>query len=113
MNDELEHTPEILADVARFAATARRLVARGHEQFVDPANDDQRRIARSVVVDLSTAADRLPESFRAAHSDIDWSGIRAVRNFIAHDYAGTDDAVLWQAVAVQFPVIVTALGVTD
>ncbi len=109
MTQPLDRVPAILADIARFAVTARRVAARGHDRFVDPADDDQRRIARSLVVDLSAAADRLPESFRDSHPEIDWRGIRAVRNFIAHDYDGTDVEVLWQAVAVQFPAIVSAL----
>ncbi len=108
MEDE-DRIAAILADIARFAVTARRVVDRGHTQFVDPDDDDQRRIARSLIVDLSAAADRLPESFRASYPEIDWKGIRAVRNFIAHDYDGTDVEILWQAIAVQFPIIVSLL----
>ncbi len=107
--DDRDRIAAILADIERFAVTARRVAARGHTQFVDPDNDDQRRIARSLIVDLSAAADRLPESFRASKPEIDWKGIRAVRNFIAHDYDGTDVEILWQAIAVQFPVIVSSL----
>jgi len=107
---ELDRVPAILADIERFAVTARRVAARGHERFIDPDDDDQRRIARSLVVDLSAAADRLPESFRDAHPEVDWRGIRAVRNFIAHDYDGTDEEILWQAVAVRFPQIAADLG---
>ncbi|MCD2441423.1 DUF86 domain-containing protein [Agromyces sp. SYSU K20354] len=101
----------ILADIRRFGATAARVVARGRTRFFEPDDDDQRRIARSVVVDLSTAADRLPAAFRNAHPFIDWAGIRATRNFIARDYTGTDDEVLWQAIAVQFPAILARLGI--
>lgn len=104
-----DRTPAILADIARFGVTARRVADRGHDRFVDPDDDDQRRIARSLVIDLSAAADRLPETFRAAHPDVDWRGIRAVRDFIAHDDDGTDDEILWQAIAVRFPAIVAAL----
>lgn len=110
MSKDFDRTAVILADIARFAATARRVADRGHDRFVHPGDDDQRRIARSLVVDLSAAADRLPDSFRQARPEIDWRGIRAVRNFIAHDYDGTDEEVLWQAIAVQFPAIVAALG---
>lgn len=35
-----------------------------------------------------------------------------MRNFIAHDYDGTDEELLWQAIAVRFPEIVRALGIT-
>ncbi|WP_378144844.1 DUF86 domain-containing protein [Cnuibacter sp. UC19_7] len=111
MNDDLERVPAILADIERFAVSARRVVARGRDCFLDPDDDDQRRIARSLVIDLSAAADRLPQSYREAGADVDWRGIRAVRNFIAHDYDGTDDEILWQAVAVQFPIVVSALAV--
>ena len=109
MSRNLDRTPAILADIARFAATARRVVERGHDRFIDPDNDDQRRIARSLVVDLSAAADKLPEVFRQAHPEVDWRGIRAVPNFIAHDYDGTDEEILWQAISAQFPAIVSAL----
>jgi uncharacterized protein with HEPN domain len=111
-DDELDRVPAILADIARFAVTARRVAGRGHERFVDPDDDDQRRIARSLVIDLSAAADRMPERFRKAHPEIDWRGIRAVRNFIAHDYDGTDQEILWQAVAIRLPEIATGLGVS-
>lgn len=108
--DEFDRVPAILADIARFAVTARRVADRGHERFVDPDDDDQRRIARSLVVDLSAASDRLPESFRVAHPEIDWRGVRAVSTFIAHDYDGTDEEILWQAIAVRFPEVAAALG---
>lgn len=104
-----DRVPAVLQDISRFAVTARRVAARGHARFVDPEDDDQRRIARSLVIDLSAATDRLPESFREAHPEVDWSGIRAVRNFVAHDYDGTDVELLWQAIAVEFPRIVSHL----
>lgn len=109
MSRDLGQTPAILADIGRFAATARRVVDRGHDVFTDPDDDDQRRIARSLVVDLSAAAGRLPESFRQSHPKVDWRGIRAARNFIAHDYDGTDEEILWRAIAVEFPAIASAL----
>lgn len=109
MSEEPDRIPAVLADISRFAVTARRVVDRGHDRFTDPGDDDQRRIARSLVIDLSAASGRLPESFRAAHPEVDWRGIRAVRNFIAHDYDGTDEEILWQAIAFQFPAIVSAL----
>lgn len=110
MSAELDRVPAILADIARFTATARRVADRGRDRFVDLEDDDQRRIVRSLVVDLSASADRLPDVFRDAHPEIDWRGIRAVRNFIAHDYDGTDEEILWQAVAARFPEIAAVLG---
>ncbi len=85
------------------------MTERGHERFTDTDDDDRRRIARSLVGDLSAAANRLPAAFREQHAELDWTGIRAARNFIAHDYDGTDEEILWQAVTVEFPAIVQAL----
>lgn len=113
MNDPGDRIPAILADIARFAVTARRVAERGRDRFVDPDDDDQRRIARSLLIDLSAAADRLPERFRTAHPEVDWRGIRAVRNVIAHDYDGTDEEILWQAITVQFPAIVAAITAAE
>ncbi len=48
-NGELDRVPGILADIARFAVTARRVTDRSHDRFTDPSGDDQRRIARSLV----------------------------------------------------------------
>jgi uncharacterized protein with HEPN domain len=110
---DIDRVPAILADIQRFARSAARVVARGREQFFDPDIDDQRRIARSIVIDLSAAADRMPEAFRVAHPNIDWRGIRAVRNFVAHDYDGTDDEVLWTALTVRLPELLRDLGIDD
>ncbi|RXZ68307.1 DUF86 domain-containing protein [Agromyces albus] len=108
--DDPSRVKAILDDIRRFGVTAARVVTRGRERFFDPEDDDQRRIAKSVVIDLSTAAERLPASFRDAHDDVDWAGIRATRNFIAHDYTGTDDELLWRAITVEFPKILAKLG---
>lgn len=85
-----ERVAAIFDDIRRFGVSAARVVERGLERFDDPHDDEQRRIARSLVVDLSAAADRLPEHFRREHPDVDWQGIRAVRNVMAHE---DDDAL--------------------
>lgn len=64
-----------------------------------------------MIVDLSAAADRLPQAFRDDHPEIDWQGVCAVRNFLAHDYDGSDEKVLWQAIVVEVPRILRALGI--
>jgi uncharacterized protein with HEPN domain len=109
--EDPDRVAALLDDIARFAVSAARVVGRGHERFTDPNDDDQRRIARSILVDLSAAADRLPDAFRDRHPKVDWAGIRAVRNFIAHDYDGTDEELLWQALAVRLPQIVDELNI--
>lgn len=102
--------PAVLDDIAGFARTARRVVSRGRERFFDPDDDDQRRIARSIAIDLSTAADHLPDEFTAAHPEINWRGIRGLRNVAAHDYKGMDHEILWEMLATRLPEVVKHLG---
>lgn len=101
----------ILDDIRRFGISAARVVARGRTRFFDPEDDDQRRIARSLAVDLSTAADRLPERFLVAHPEINWRGVRGLRNMIAHDYQGTDDEILWEVLVSRIPEILIVLEI--
>jgi uncharacterized protein with HEPN domain len=44
---------------------------------------------------IGEAANRLPETFREAHSEIDWHKIRGFRNRIVHDYFGIDYSIVW------------------
>ena len=53
MTDPKSRVPAILDDIERFAVSARRVVARGYERFMDPEDDDQRRIARSLMCSLT------------------------------------------------------------
>ena len=82
-----ERVAAILDDIRRFGVRAARVVERGLERFNDPHADEQRRIARSLVVYLSSAADRLS---RGLVVTVDFQGIRAVRNVMAHE---DDDAL--------------------
>ena len=45
---------------------------------------------------IGEAANRLPDEFKDAHSDIDWHRIRGFRNRIVHDYMGIDYEIVWE-----------------
>lgn len=45
---------------------------------------------------IGEAANRLPESFKEQHTNIDWHRIRGFRNRIVHDYMGIDFSIVWQ-----------------
>ena len=102
-------TARVLEDLEAFATTARRIVARGWKAYVDPEDDILRRAGRSVIVDVSAAADRLPESFRAQFPDIPWREIRATRNVVAHEYDGVRDDLIWETLRVHVPHLVAQL----
>jgi uncharacterized protein with HEPN domain len=45
---------------------------------------------------IGEAANRLPESFKNQHNDINWQHIRGFRNRIIHEYFGIDYSIVWQ-----------------
>ena len=58
---------------------------------------------------IGEAANRLPESFKDNHSNIDWHRIRGFRNRIVHGYFGIDYSIVWQIKEQFLPDVVTEL----
>lgn len=45
---------------------------------------------------IGEAANRLPEEFKDAYTNIDLHKIRGFRNRIVHDYMGIDYSIIWE-----------------
>ena len=58
---------------------------------------------------IGEAANRLPEDFKASHSEIDWHRIRGFRNRIVHDYFGIDYAIVWKIKTLFLPELMIKL----
>lgn len=52
---------------------------------------------------LGEAVSRLPSEVTDLAPQTPWAKIRAMRNLIAHDYAGIDTAVIWETVKHRLP----------
>jgi uncharacterized protein with HEPN domain len=52
---------------------------------------------------IGEAVSRLPSEVTDLAPQIPWTKIRAMRNLIAHDYAGIDAAVVWETVKQRLP----------
>ena len=71
----------------------------------------QRAVVMSLMI-VGEAAARLVArhpDFVRAHSDIPWSGIRGMRNRIAHGYFDIDLDIVWQTVQAELPGLVARL----
>lgn len=113
MTHEFDRTDALLADIRDLVRHARLITARGREVFFDRADRTQELAAKAIVIDLQTAVERLPESYRDAHPDVAWAELRAMRNYLAHDYANTDYHIVWNALLADFPRLLVQLGLAE
>lgn len=45
-----------------------------------------------------------------SHPAVPWSDMRAMRNFVVHEYFGVSDKILWDTVQINLPPLVTVLS---
>jgi uncharacterized protein with HEPN domain len=53
---------------------------------------------------IGEAASRLPDDFKAKHSEIEWVKIVGLRHRIVHDYFGVDLEIVWQILKNDLPI---------
>jgi uncharacterized protein with HEPN domain len=58
---------------------------------------------------IGEAANHLSESFRKAHSDIQWRRITAMRNYLIHEYFGVNVEVVWSTCKNNLPKLKTVI----
>ena len=58
---------------------------------------------------IGEAANRLPESFKDLHPDIDGHRMRGFRNRIVHDYFGIDYEIVWEIKINFLPALISNL----
>lgn len=96
-----ERTVQILEDMLSFAEQAKRLVARGLDNF---ENDEFLRLASEALMHrLGEAVARLPEGFIDEHPQISWRGMRGTRNIVSHNYDAVDHKIIWTAFSKILP----------
>jgi uncharacterized protein with HEPN domain len=110
MRERDDSVAALLSDIAQLVDDGMRIVARGKTPFFDHTDRTQRLAAKAIVIDLNSAAERLPEDFRLRYPDVAWAELRAMRNYLAHDYANTDYFIIWNALARDFPALRIQLG---
>jgi uncharacterized protein with HEPN domain len=52
---------------------------------------------------IGEMANKLSDSFKDEHQDIEWRRTADLRNIIAHDYFGIDDKEIWQIIKNKLP----------
>jgi uncharacterized protein with HEPN domain len=94
-------------DIGRLLSVGAMIFDRGERSFFgDPV---LQAAAKSVIVDLHSAFELLPERVRQERANVPWQQVQGMRNLIAHEYVVVDFKVVWRVLAVELPVIRASL----
>jgi uncharacterized protein with HEPN domain len=52
---------------------------------------------------IGEAAAHIPGEVTAAHPEVQWREMRAMRNLMVHQYFGVSDRILWDTVSTNLP----------
>jgi uncharacterized protein with HEPN domain len=58
---------------------------------------------------IGEAASHVPEEVVAAHGEIPWAEMRALRNIVVHEYFGVTNETLWKTAREDLPAIIEPL----
>jgi uncharacterized protein with HEPN domain len=95
-------TPLLVEDIWEATEKIDRYVAGlDHDTFL---KDDKTidSVVRNLEI-IGEAANRLPEDFRAQHTEIEWRRIIGLRNRIVHDYFNIDVEIVWEIIQKDLP----------
>lgn len=92
---------ESLNDIVSFAEDARVLMSRGKAAYDEDVL--LRRAGEAIIHRLGEAVSRLPDDLRTNHPRVNWRGMRAMGNLVAHVYHDIDHHLVWNALADSLP----------
>ena len=90
----LIHISECIAHIEQY-------VSEGREKFMD-SSLIQDGVLRNLQI-LAESTQRLSDSLKAQHPEIDWRAISGFRNVLVHDYLGVDIDNVWKIVQRDLP----------
>lgn len=101
-----------LDDLDRHAADAAFIVSKGRDRYDEESLEGRllRNAAERVLINVATVAERLPDAFKARYPDVDWRGLKLMRNLVAHHYDKVQGGVMWTALEHRIPELLTSLG---
>lgn len=106
-----DRTAHRLDDLTRIGAEAAYLVSKGEDAYLADTMDGAllRDAGERILIKVATVAEKLPDEFKAAHPEVDWTGINRMRNLVAHHYDKVNGDLLWQALTARIPDLLARL----
>lgn len=102
-----------LDDLLRIGAEASYLVKKGKPAYLANTMDGAllRDAGERILIKVATVAEKLPDDYKAARPDVDWTGISRMRNLVAHHCGLINGDLLWQALAARIPKLLKRQGI--
>ncbi|MBP7629646.1 MAG: DUF86 domain-containing protein [Acidimicrobiales bacterium] len=98
---------ERIADILEAAGELAAVVDVGRDEF--SVSVLHVRAAERLLEIIGEASNSLSDSFKAAHSEVAWRDIGALRILLAHHYHRIDLGQVWEIAAVSVPELVRHL----
>ena len=92
-------------------AATRRIADKTMDIDIDTFRSDQDRIdiVCYQMLIIGEAVDALPPELKQAHPELDWAGMKAMRNVMAHVYWGIDLDTVWRTSQKEVPELRAAI----
>lgn len=101
MTSDLKH----LRDMVLHIRDSEEIVRAGEAAFLDPSSAILFRAAKSVLVDLSSAADGLTDELKAGSPQVPWRAIHRTRSKLAHHYDDIQRTLVWETLVRDLPAL--------
>ncbi|MBW3068172.1 MULTISPECIES: HepT-like ribonuclease domain-containing protein [unclassified Actinomyces] len=107
-----DRTERRLADLRRFGDEAAFIVSHGFDAYAADSMEGAllRNAGERVLIKVATVVEKLPREYKEQFPDVDWVGIMRMRNLVAHHYDKVNDDLMFRALEVRIPGLLTALG---
>lgn len=99
MKDDAVYLKHILESIGRIEENTRE----GRDKFLE-RHTLQDAVLRNLQT-LSESTQRLSDTLKARHPEIEWKRIAAFRNILVHNYLGIDMERIWEIVQRDVPAL--------
>ena len=100
----LDRDHRILEHIIVYCEQIEQTIARfGDDYAVFQTDPIYRNASALCILQIGELVGKLSDGFRAAHSEIPWRQIKAMRNIVAHSYGTVDAETTWEVITSDIP----------
>ena len=92
-----------------IAAVQRYVAGMTYDDFISDRKTVD-AVIRNLII-IGEAAGHIPDEICQAQPEMPWDDMRAMRNFVVHEYFGVSDKILWDTIQLNLPPLIQHLRV--